>query len=511
MSLSPYEVREHVAQLRQGRLKMEKQPNILFIIVDALRARNLGCYGYAKQTSPHIDSLAEEGILFENAFSCAPCTYPSLTSIFSGEYPLSHGIVAQGANELPHQKAERLEPGTVFLPEVLKSKGYTTLAVDWLGGWLKRGYDYYSGLGGLVPQRYKLYRLIWKLIGRPLDYAGRRFTLSWANFFYQHKIHARTITEQTIDLIKKVHDRNFFLFVHYWDTHIPYNPPKGYVDRLIRSDYGEDMSIEQVVKQLRPKQGWYIRKRLAVGIKTVNEAMARYDAAIAYVDNEIGRLIRILEAEGILDQTFVIVTSDHGESLAEHQIYFCHHGLYDVTVHVPIIFRYPDRFPRNTRMGNLVQHVDVVPTLLDVVGVDRSLYTDNKSAFHLIQSKSHKSREVVFIEEADAERKRAIRTDRYKYIRALSKEDAVCKECDVIHGGTEELYDLKRDPEEKDNIVEEHTDIAKKLTEKLFEWVSFVNSEKGKKTLPKTKKTQTCDSEEDEKLIAERLRELGYF
>ena len=124
---------------------MKHDPNILFILSDALRARNLQCYGYARNVSPNIDTLAKSGVLLSQAFSCATVTDPSLTTIFSGRYQRAHGIMKHGINR--KEDIEKFnEGGTRLLPEILKSRNYTTLAVDWLGRWHKRGYDCYTGL-----------------------------------------------------------------------------------------------------------------------------------------------------------------------------------------------------------------------------------------------------------------------------------------------------------------------------------------------------------------------------
>lgn len=483
---------------------MEKRPNVIFIVIDALRAQNLGCYGYDKQTSPTIDKLAREGVLFENAYCCAPYTYPSITSILSGKYPLTHGIIGQ------EFKAVGPEHGTVFLPEILASKGYTTLAIDWLGGWFKSGFHYYSGLRGVARNRhlYKIYRLLWRFVVRPLH---ANLSINWANFFYQHKIHAGIINEQVKSLTKKVLDRRFFFFIHYWDTHIPYIPPVSYVNRFIENEYGKDKSIEEVVSRLKPKQKWYVKKRLAFGVETINETVARYDAAISYVDDKIGSLMNFLEDEGVLDETLIIITSDHGESLTEHDIYFTHHGLYEATTHVPLIFYQPSCLPKNLRISSLIQHVDIVPTLLDILGIEYSkLNVDGKSALKLMHNESDKIREAILLEEANIERKRAIRTEKYKYIHALTKEGAVCKECDRIHGGIEELYDLKNDPEENSNIVAEQPEVAQKLRKNLDSWVKQLQHKKTR-TIAHEKGTQNYYTKEEEKLIAEKLKELGYF
>lgn len=491
---------------------MEEKPNILFIVIDALRTKNLGCYGYSRSTSPNIDNLAKEGVMFEKAFSCATTTYPSLTTIFSGKYPLSHGITRLEAGAQLYRDAQRLEEtGTVFLPEILKKEGYTTLAVDWLGRWLKRGYDYYSGILG--PKKLRLYSWIRDLAARLSIYQSiaKPPMLKFQKFLQKHKINAEIITEEAMALIRKNHKKRFFLFIHYWDTHVPYNPPTHYIERFIGSDYGNHPSIEEVLSQLKPQGALFLRKRVMSGTKTVNEVLARYDGAIAYVDHEIGRLMQALENNGILDETLVVLTSDHGESLTEHGIYFCHHGLYDVTTHIPLIARYSG-FPKNKKVNGLIQHTDVVPTILNVLGMkDEGLLLDGKDVDPLIHNEVDQVHAAAFLEEAATEHKRALRTNEYKYICALSEKDAMCKECGYIHGGVQELYDLNKDPEETRNIVEENPEEASKLRERLVDLVKLLQSERRMARHRKRKKAPWEYSAEEEKLIEKKLKELGYL
>jgi arylsulfatase A-like enzyme len=122
-----------------------------------------------------------------------------------------------------------------------------------------------------------------------------------------------------------------------------------------------------------------------------------------------------------------------------------------------------------------------------------------------------KIRDAVLLEEDDVERKRAIRTERYKYITALSKEDAVCRECERVHGGMEELYDLKEDPEEKHNLIDEKESEAKTLKQELSNWVQLLESKRGKRSTRRIEKTRVDYSVEEEKLIAKKLKELGYM
>lgn len=170
------------------------------------------------------------------------------------------------------------------------------------------------------------------------------------------------------------------------------------------------------------------------------EQIVRYDAAITYVDHEIGKLVKHLETCGILDQTLLIVTADHGESFTEHGLIFTHLGLYDVTIHVPLILRYPD-FTRNKKVKGFVQHFDILPTIMDILDIKYKDY-DGKSA---------------------------IRTNGYKYIQALSR---------IYQGPTKELYDVNKDPGETKNIISEKPNVANMLKKRLTDWINSLNLKK---------------------------------
>lgn len=428
-----------------------KKIRILIIGIDALRARNLGCYGYSEQTSPNIDNLAREGVLFEDAYSCQNTTDPSFTTIFSGKYPLSHGIIRHGQRVRKTDIAKLHASATRFLPEILKGEGYTTLAVDWLGRWHRRGYDYYSGFLHQATLRTFPVRKIESY----LNVMSRRYARFETSTIIDN---ASLVTAQAKNLITRNCNNKFLLFIHYWDIHSPYAPPTKFYENL--SEQGLDKAIKKIIKR---KRGTLTRWRR-------HENMMRYDASIAYVDYEIGKLVEALETCGILDQTLIILTSDHGESLGEHNISWDHHGLYDVSIHVPLIIRHPD-LPRNRRIKGFVQHFDIVPTTLDLLNMKNNDF-DGKSVLPLIYGETDQLHSAVYAEEADSQDKRAIRTSDFKYIQALSKKGAVCRVCGYIHGGMEELYDLKEDPEENRNIVKEKSDVANMLKKRLTNWAS---------------------------------------
>lgn len=433
---------------RKRLVKMRKRPNVLLVVVDAVRARNLGCYGHSRPTSPNIDDLARKGILFEDAYSCTNVTDASLTTISSGKYPLSHGILRHGQRVKKENIRKLSKRGIRFLRQILRAKGYTTLAVDWLGRWHRRGYDYYSGFISYI----KPISFPFRKVDRSLILLSRRYARLKKSSSIDE---AHLVTAQAKSLISKYRNRDFFLFVHYWDTHAPYAPPKNFYRKIGDQDAG------RIIKGIVNPMSWREREW------RTQEQIARYDAAIRYVDHEIGKLVEYLETQGILDQTLIILTADHGESFTEHGLVFTHLGLYDVTIHVPLIMRHP-MFPRNKRIKGFIQHFDILPTVLDFLGIKYEDY-DGKSAMPLIYGETDQLRSAVYAEEAQFDRKSAIRTSDYKYIRALSQ---------VYRGPKEELYDLKEDPEETQNIVEEKSETGKMLKEKLTEWTNSLGLKK---------------------------------
>jgi len=457
--------------------------NIILIVIDALRAKNLGCYGFKEKISPNIDKLAKNGVLFENAFSCTVVTIPSLTSIFSGMYPISHGIIRQHYTQQDVSILNSLK--IKFLPEILHSMGYTTLALDWIGNWLKRGYDFYYGMpkskvvetsvfkkalqivSYVPPPVYNLIKSVWRRI-----HLNVLRVTSIEN--------AEVFTNLAINLIRENSNNEFFLFIHYWDTHVPYNAPRDFIEPV---DEGKDIKIEKILGKIANPQKKAKIRSFTKGLKTANELIAKYYGAIRYVDYQIGILLDALKDMDILDDTLIILTSDHGESLIEHEIYFSHHGLYDETIRVPLIFSGP-RIPRGKRIANLVQHVDIMPTILDILKTKSDRVTlDGKSLVPLLLEEDKLIRPAIYVEEADLERKLAIRTSNYKYIYAPSKSEAVCKECGRIHGALEELYDLQKDPSENHNIAEFQPEIVKNLKNNLFTWLKYMRKKREKRMI----------------------------
>jgi arylsulfatase len=488
--------------------KEQKYPNIILIVIDALRARNLGCYGGQAMASPHIDKLANKGIQFTNCYSCWNTTDQSLTSIFTGRYPRTHGIVHHGDKVTAEDMRIFRQLHSKLLAELLKEKGFKTFAVDWMGRWFKRGFDFYGYERDksfwqkviyfaftlpYVHLRYmaanlSLLRIYSKIRKTSLSsmWKGLKGVLNTFRFTFElaRVQDADYVTRFAKKVIDDVSGTPFFLFCHYWDTHTPYHCPKKYVHR----DKSKPSKIDII--------------------------SSKYSGAVSYVDKCIGDLIAVLNDHHILEDTLFIVTSDHGESLTEHDMFFDHHGLYEVTTHVPLILYNPKLFPQPKKIPALLQHIDLVPTILDYLGLDvKDLGCDGTSVRPLIKGNRTDIRDLVFFEESYVQRKIGLRNKTHKYIYAPDGI-GMCSYCQKVHAGVEELYDLEKDPEETCNEVSETKALAAQMKAEL-EQVIHKLDDKRKRLLEK-KDVTGQDLENgydlaDQKKIKKKLRSLGYM
>jgi arylsulfatase A-like enzyme len=200
---------------------MKDHPNIIFILMDGVRVRNLSTYGYEKPTSPNITQIAKEGALFNSAYSCINFTEPSITTILSGKYPSSHGILNH-AEQVSKSEMQALNSNSRlrFLQEILRTKRYTTSSMDWLGRWHKRGFDYYSGFPDTKNESLEMiktnlrkannyipFKTVKKVMLKPI----RKI---WYMSRYPLRGEAKMFTDIAIDLIQKNKDRPIFQFIN---------------------------------------------------------------------------------------------------------------------------------------------------------------------------------------------------------------------------------------------------------------------------------------------------------
>jgi len=404
--------------------------NILVIVIDTLRADHLGCYGYGRPTSPHMDAFAAQSVVFDRMIAPAVPTHPAFVTLCTGQFSITHGIVAHGGTDPVPRSAP-------WLPALMQDAGYTTCAVDNLANWrygFGRGYEFY------------------------VDPSSRRKLSTLCD--------NRAINRRAIPWLEAHKDEPFFMMVHYWDPHTPYLPPRAYRRLFYKGDPGDpenhlldDMADRPLGKMWL--ETWF--NKLGDRITDPEYIIALYNGEVRYCDEGVGQLLQQVDRLGLSEDTLVVLTSDHGELFYRHGIFFDHHGLYDGVVRVPFMVRVPKTEPR--RIPHLAAHVDLVPTLLDICGIEVPDCIEGTSLTPLIQGKSDEPvRPFVVSQECSWQMKWAIRTDRHKFILA--------RQPDFYGTPMRELYDLTQDTDELHNIARENPDIAAQLEHDLESWIA---------------------------------------
>ena len=415
-----------------------RMANIVLIALDTQRADHLGCYGYHRDTSPVLDEVARGGVLFERCYAPNIPTHPSFTTLFSGKEAITHDIVNIGGR-VP------IRDGIRLLPEILADNGYATAAVDNMGRHFSRGFERYH-------------------------------TYQWDRSVPTELRKAETVTNIALPVLEELtrDDRPFFLFLHYWDPHTPYLPPRGY-DRLYYDDrdpYDPTNHSMDEAWSWEPFK-WYFHDWMP-GVTDADYVVNLYDGEIRYMDDQLARVFAALEP--IREDTIVVVTADHGEILTEQLGYFDHHGLYEGNVHIPLIISWPGTLPAGRRVPGLVQNLDVAQTLLDLVGIPQTEGMEGLSLLPAIYGVRDGNYTEVYLSEATWEVKRGIRTDRWKLIRALEPDP---------HGRPMlELFDLAADPHEQLNVADAYPDVVQDLQGRLDAWLARRLAETGRDTDP---------------------------
>ncbi len=318
--------------------------NVMLIVIDTLRADGMSLYGNPGVTTPHLDAFARDAIIFENAYAAAPNTVPSHASLFTSTYPATHQVWNSISVENGEARYPRISENQETLAEVLQAAGYQTAAIA-DGGFLSPKRGFAQGFDAFFSRR-----------------------LGVQNRFFQ----ATRWIEQ------RDPEAPFFLFLHTYEVHSPYLPPAGSEDQF---SAGYDGPLRPALEDARAwvREGNVKDPFVDVQLrffhrilKERNEAdleflRALYDAEVNYVDDTFLRMMSDLEARGLMEDTLIVVTSDHGEQFREHGD-LSHSHVYEEGLRIPLIIRHPDG-PVGVRHGSLVDLVDVMPTILSVLGL----------------------------------------------------------------------------------------------------------------------------------------------
>lgn len=415
------------------------RPNILLITIDALRADHLGAYGYSRQTSPNIDRLASEGIRFEHAVSQWPLTSPSFAAMMSSTYGHTNGLMRTTAQRMPDR--------ALMLAELLKAGGYSTAAVV---ANVNLSHDFN------FDQGFDTYRELWR------EPEEQRTELT---------------TRNGLELLDKASDgRPAFVWLHYFDPHARYQPPKPFDGMFVNDAHFDSTWRVPLLTQKRWDIGG-ISTNVNLGREDrVAYYVAQYDAEIRSVDTQVGILMKALKDRGLDGRTVVVIASDHGESLGDHN-YFFEHGRfpYDDCVHVPLIFHGPGVRQAGGVVRSPVELIDLAPTLLDLAGLPVNREAEGKSLRRLMNGEGAGSPEwqYAFTESGFAQNyQRSITSERYKLVYVPDAGDRK-----LMQGRELELYDHQQDPGETRNVIDEHPEVAGPLKERLWQWIEAAGTD----------------------------------
>ena len=404
--------------------------NIVIIVIDAVRTKNMSLYGYEKETDKYIKEIANEGTVFTNCFSVSNSTFPMITSLFTGKYPNNHGIVHQ-MPYMDQSEIDKFKENKFWLPTFLRNKGYSTIYIDWIGLWFKKGFDYYREDEIVKKERFRDKPFIKKIILHFPNWIYKSYKFIFKKKKKSLFDSADKCVDKAIEKIKELKNP-FFLFMHIEDTHFPF--PNTVFKGSNKSD------IQNIFNNLESSsQKEYIKKRITdIGLHSVSDIINKYDKAIIDTDREIGRFVNFLKSEGKWDNTLLFILADHGESFGEHNIFFSHAGVFDETTHVPLIMKIPNIGKKE--INELVQPIDIAPTILDFIGEDihdSDFNFDGGSLISLINNPGQKIREEVKIFDGLAKDVVAIRSKEKKRITAV---DGKCNLCGANHHKKNEEY-----------------------------------------------------------------------
>jgi arylsulfatase A-like enzyme len=404
--------------------------NLVIIGVDTLRRDHLGCYGYEVEASPHIDRLASRGVVFEDVVAQSPWTLPSFATVFTSLYPTQHnaGFLEPGAGPFGNRMRTAFPP----LAMILLKQGYSTGAI--------------INAPALAPE-----------FGVDRGFEFYDTTPRW------DQRRADEVTEDALSWIDMNKENPFFIFVHYFDPHLTYEPLAPY-DTIFDPDYAGKLG------SVFGRETYFgMQEALAVEGDPVVEAdwnhiRALYDGEIAFTDRAVGELLEGLDERGLSENSLVVFLSDHGEEFFDHDGFEHGHTLYDELIKIPLIFSLPGIVPEGVRISQQVRLLDVLPTVLDLMGITWKTHMEGSSLWSLMGNEG-------LVEDA----KVALLPQQFAYSESMlygtEKKSVTAYPWKLIYDTVSDeqmLFNLAQDPGEHQNLVQQHSE-----THAVFEDILF--------------------------------------
>ncbi|MDP8249014.1 MAG: sulfatase [Candidatus Tritonobacter lacicola] len=437
--------------------------NVILIVVDTLRADHLETYGYSRNTAKNIAKLAEDGILFKNAIAPASWTRPSIASIMTSMYPSSHGAVG---------RMGELDDKYLTIQEILKEHGYATVGFNSNGNagkfWnFDQGFDFFNHAP--MTRGYK---------GEKLQSPASSITDRGKAWVYDNPT-----------------ERPFFLYLLYIDPHAPYFTDEEF--QFNKSYKGKNNGSLEQLKEIDWNRRLSEDGQEIPGImEECNYVKDLYDAEIAYTDKHIGRLMGFLHEFNLYENTLIILTADHGEGLWDHDNRGHGEDIYQEQLHIPLIIRCPG-IKGGKRISNYVSTIDILPTVLDIVGIRPPAHFQGVSLLPMMLGKRAKEGVLLVEEQLDERDFTGVIKDGWKLI------------YDRAHDSYE-LYDLRKDRKEKQNLANSNDHSI----EKIFRNLSLIlhkKTEENKEIRNRMKPSEPAQEREIPEELKEKLRALGYI
>lgn len=486
-----------------GYIMENDKKNVLLVVMDTARKKNLTPYGYERDTTPFLEEFSKDSVVFDNATSQAPWTLPSHASMFTGKYPSQHGAT----QESPYLEEEDT------LASHMSDEGYRT-AIYSANAWisphtgLAKGYDEANNFFGALPNRMEgILSGAWKKINDSdrLQKAASKI-VSFGAWIYENfsSSDVSSFTPDAIDSSKEFmekNDRPFFLTLNLLDPHLPYKPPTE--------------NIENVSEMSKRPEICQNSKKYNSGAVDINEEhwrhiRAMYDGELNFLDQQLESLHKWMDEKNILEDTMVIICSDHGELLGEHELYGHEFGMYKELINVPLMINHPEEQER--RVEKPVELLDLYHTILDFAGSsefekERSIFN---SSYRKSSSKSLPYPECTFSEYArpivELEQLKSIAGSSNTEIPRNSRFDSRMYSVKrnsmkliQIENTRDELYDLSEDKDEDENLIEQED--PSDMYERIAENKNIGNLEAG----------ESPGIEAVDNSIKDRLSDLGYL
>lgn len=474
IGVSPYFVGQTVLPDRNLADSSESMPNVVFMLVDTLNTRHLDMHGYERATAPTLKKFAENNTWYKNFFSVASWTKPAVATLFTGEYPPVHGTQTVPA---------RLPRDFLTMAEIFHSQGYQTAGfsahpiVSTRGGFAQ-GFQTFEQMKSLgVLEDGQFFRIMTKL---PL---GSKLMIN--SIYKRDQDDAGDLNREAQDWFRTGYqpDRPFFMYLHYMDVHDPYNPPENHLeDRPVPEKPFSEYFDQYLSKQWWPswKKIYPFDRREAPPDDVLRDVIYHYDSEIRYWDEEFKKFIDFLKENGVYGNTVIVVTSDHGEEFYEHDNFQHGHSHFNELLHVPLVIKMSSDDSSSREITRPESLISLRDRVFDLANISSPVRTSAESDTSSLVFASEQRNVIKFTSVIDTP---------LKVMRIQEKDNVAWR-----------MYDIVRDPLERNNLTDERPEEFNRLRERLMEWDEEMEN----------KKPETSQNENLSPAMRRELEGLGY-